>query len=196
MSIAAYLKRFSSAEKAGFSFGIFLAVGFFALFGKRLFLSAELLKSGEKLENILPYSSALGWILGCGFVTLFIVWLIMGDIKRLRKRQSWLIDATNRNITMLNERLNASIHGDKQVADPAECDRRWPWGNHHTEALGHFEAAAKKLWTLYDPSDFSTAPTNDMVAEWLQSERGVSRERARAITSMLRPDGLPTGPRR
>ena len=127
-------------------------------------------------------------------VSFFLV--VFFRIRRLERKTDWLIDAANRNITRLNARLDASIQGERQVAEPVECDRRWPWGNHHTEALGHLEAAAKKLWTLYDPSDFSTAPTNDMVAEWLQSERGVSRERARAIASMLRPDGLPTGPRR
>ena len=72
----------------------------------------------------------------------------------------------------------------------------WPWGNHHTATLGHLEAAARHFWTLYDPDDIGTAPTNEMVASWLQDERGISKEKARAIASMLRPDGLPTGPRR
>ena len=73
---------------------------------------------------------------------------------------------------------------------------RWPWGDHHTEALGHLEAAAKRFWTLHDPDDASTAPTNDEVAGWLQQERGVSKQKAEAIASILRADGLPTGPRR
>ena len=73
---------------------------------------------------------------------------------------------------------------------------KWPWGKHHTETLGHLEAAARKWWVLYDPSDFTTAPTNEMVSEWLQSERGISRDKARSIASMLRPDNLPTGPRK
>ena len=77
-----------------------------------------------------------------------------------------------------------------------ELSSRWPWGQHHTEYLGHLDAAARKFWVLYEPSDPTTAPTNDMVSDWLQSERGISREKARAIASMLRPDGLPTGPRR
>ena len=73
---------------------------------------------------------------------------------------------------------------------------KWPWGSHHTEALGHLEAAASRFWKLYDTADQSTAPTNEMVAEWLRDERGVSKEKAYAIASILRADGLKTGPRR
>lgn len=73
---------------------------------------------------------------------------------------------------------------------------RWPWGDHHTELLGHLEAAARRYWLNYDPSDTGTAPTNAMVSEWLQRERKVSRTMADSIASMLRADGLPTGPRK
>ena len=72
----------------------------------------------------------------------------------------------------------------------------WPWGDHHTETLGHLEAAAHHFWRLYDPDDIGTAPTNDMVESWLQDKRGRSKSKAKAIASMIRPDGLPTGPRR
>lgn len=74
--------------------------------------------------------------------------------------------------------------------------RRWPWGEHHTEALGHLDAAAKRFWVNVDPTDNTTAPTNKEVSEWLQSDRGVSRSMADAMASILRPDDLPTGPRR
>lgn len=77
----------------------------------------------------------------------------------------------------------------------AESGKRWPWGHHHTEMLGHLEAAGKRYWMNYDPNDISTAPTNTMVADWLQSERGVSNDKAKAIASILRPEGLRTGPR-
>ena len=74
---------------------------------------------------------------------------------------------------------------------------RWPWGNHHTELLGHLEAAARRYWgENYVPSDPTTAPTNATVSEWLQTERKVSKTMADSIASMLRPDGLPTGPRK
>jgi hypothetical protein len=71
----------------------------------------------------------------------------------------------------------------------------WPWGNHHTENLGHLEAAALKFWVNYDPSDTSTAVTNKSVADWLIKERKVSQKMANSIASILRADGIPTGPR-
>lgn len=83
--------------------------------------------------------------------------------------------------------------------DPPAIDApsgRWPWGNHHTELLGHLEAAAKRYWVNYNPDDATTAPTNKDVSEWLVSERNVSQKMAESIASILRPDGLPTGPRK
>ncbi|MHB1199174.1 MAG: hypothetical protein ACYCZ6_06365 [Polaromonas sp.] len=72
----------------------------------------------------------------------------------------------------------------------------WPWGNHHTELLGHLDAAARRFWVNYDPSDATTAPTKVTVSEWLQTARKVSKTMADSIASMLRPDDLPTGPRK
>jgi len=73
---------------------------------------------------------------------------------------------------------------------------KWPWGNHHTKLLGHLEAAARRYWVNHDPQDTDTAPTNSVVSEWLQTERKVSRTMADAIASILRVDGLRTGPRK
>lgn len=73
---------------------------------------------------------------------------------------------------------------------------RWPWGDHHTEPLGHLDAAAKRYWVNYEPTDPTTAPTNKDVSEWLITERKVSQKMAESIASMLRPDGLATGPRK
>ncbi len=74
---------------------------------------------------------------------------------------------------------------------------RWPWGNHHTELLGHLDAAARQFWTGYDPADAKrTAPKVEAVKEWLKAERKVTDNMAGAIATMLRPDGLPTGPRK
>lgn len=73
---------------------------------------------------------------------------------------------------------------------------RWPWGNHHTEALGHLEAAARRWWVNYDLMDATTMPTNAEVADWLKNERGVSQTSADAMASILRLDGLKTGPRK
>jgi len=73
---------------------------------------------------------------------------------------------------------------------------RWPWGDHHTEFLGHLEAAAKRYWVKFDPSVPGSAPTNKVVIDWLQTERKLSAAKSEAIASMLRADGLPTGPRK
>lgn len=72
---------------------------------------------------------------------------------------------------------------------------RWPWGNHHTKALGHLAAAATHWWYNYDPDDSSTAPRNQDVIDWLVNEREVSKTLAEAMASILRVDGLKTGPR-
>ncbi|NQW92704.1 MAG: hypothetical protein HQ446_01470 [Polaromonas sp.] len=74
---------------------------------------------------------------------------------------------------------------------------RWPWGNHHTELLGHLEAAACEFWIGYDPENAkTTAPKNEAVVAWLETNRKVSNTMAKAIASMLRPNDLPTGPRK
>lgn len=134
-------------------------------------------------------------------IAVYASWIEFKQSKML-ETHNWLINATNWNI----ERLKA--HG--LIAMPQESDlasgvenanqnaklNRWPWGSHHTDYLSHLDAAARKWWILYDPDDPTTAPTNEMVSDWLQSERHLSREKSRAIASMLRPDGLPTGPRK
>jgi len=83
-----------------------------------------------------------------------------------------------------------------QPGAPQDSPGRWPWGSHHTELLGHLEAAALKWWILYEPSDPTTAPTNETVIAWLKTERKVSGQMAKAIATMLRPNGLRSGPRK
>ena len=122
-------------------------------------------------------------------------------VGRLERRQAWLIDSVNSNFQGVRGDLrsmsNVIFKDHVPPSTDATTDKpKWPWGKHHTKALGDLEVAARTLWTLYDPGDPSTAPTNEMVAEWLITERGVSRDRARAMASILRADGLPTGPRR
>ena len=73
----------------------------------------------------------------------------------------------------------------------------WPWGSHQTKALEDLDAAAREFWVAYDPANpKTTAPKSDSVVVWLEKERGVSNAKAKAIASMLRPDDLPTGPRK
>jgi len=80
----------------------------------------------------------------------------------------------------------------------AELDTRnlqWPWGNHHTKGLAMLAKAADKFWKNYDPSDPTTAPTNETVMAWLK-ENGVAERKAEAIASLLRPENLAPGPRK
>ena len=72
---------------------------------------------------------------------------------------------------------------------------KWPWGNHETELLRQLEAAAKRYWANYDPSEIDTARTNNEVTEWLMA-RNVSKRTAEIMAQILRLDGLRTGPRK
>jgi hypothetical protein len=72
---------------------------------------------------------------------------------------------------------------------------KWPWGKHDTKLLGDMAAAAKTLWKDYDPAQPDTAPTNEQVKKFLTS-RGVAKRTAEVIATILRADGLPTGPRK
>lgn len=65
---------------------------------------------------------------------------------------------------------------------------------HTTYLTAKLEEANKKFWTLYDPSDRSTAPTNEQIAIWLMGQ-GVSKRTAEVMASMLRADDLPVGRR-
>ena len=85
---------------------------------------------------------------------------------------------------------------------PAEKDvetvaTHWPWGAHHTELLGHLDAAARMFWVNYDPTDAkNTAPKSSTVILWLVEACGVSETMAIAMASLLRADGLKVGPRK
>lgn len=100
-------------------------------------------------------------------------------------------------------RLEAIIASQAQHdSDESEGERAdesgaaaWPWGAHTTPDLDHLAAAAAQWWVTYDPEDPATSPTNEMVVDWLISERGASRDKAKAIASILRPPGLKTGRR-
>lgn len=72
---------------------------------------------------------------------------------------------------------------------------RWPWGDHETDLLRKLATAAEKFWKLYDPADATTAPTNQAVVDWLKSE-GVAERNAQVMATILRADGLQTGPRK
>jgi hypothetical protein len=92
-------------------------------------------------------------------------------------------------------RLEQAGPDTEQVEPDTSNENKWPWGTHHTDALGHLEAAAKSFWTTYDSDKIGTAPTNKEVSDWLQKERGVTERMADSIASILRADGIRTGPR-
>jgi hypothetical protein len=129
----------------------------------------------------------LGALLNFSLAFGFLLW--RGNINNLKQiifRANWTVER----LAYLEER-DKTNH-----TTNTRGETHWPWGTHHTAALGDLEEAAKRFWALYDPADPSTAPTNEMVAGWLRDERGVSKEKAAAIASILRADGLRPGPRR
>ncbi|MBK1889325.1 hypothetical protein Undi14_04715 [Undibacterium sp. 14-3-2] len=73
--------------------------------------------------------------------------------------------------------------------------REWPWGEHETKLLRHLAAAANRFWKNYDAADPTTAPTNKEVVDWLV-ENGVANRTASVMATILRADGLSTGPRK
>lgn len=72
---------------------------------------------------------------------------------------------------------------------------KWPWGGYETELLQKLATAADRFWKLYDPTDNTTAPTNQQVIDWLK-QQGVAERTAEVMATILRADGLPTGPRK
>jgi hypothetical protein len=48
--------------------------------------------------------------------------------------------------------------------------RDWPWGTYETELLRKLALAANRFWRHYDPSDPTTAPTNESVVNWLKTQ--------------------------
>jgi hypothetical protein len=73
---------------------------------------------------------------------------------------------------------------------------KWPWGEYETKLLQHLEAAANRFWVNYDPTDPSSAPVNQDVSTWLQDQRALSKKMGDSIATILRVDGLKTGPRK
>jgi hypothetical protein len=81
------------------------------------------------------------------------------------------------------------------IGSSSNATNRWPWGTYETESLRSLADAARRFWVNYDPTDDTTAPKNDEVAEWLRDQRGISDRIAQAMATILRADGIKTGPR-
>lgn len=98
----------------------------------------------------------------------------------------------------VEEKLNSLLSGqaplNKEQAAQVTRTEQWPWGKHETKLLQHLAAAAGHWWANYDPTDSTTAPTNESVSLWLK-DRGVSMRAAEIMAMILRADGVPPGPR-
>ena len=134
------------------------------------------------------------FLAGNGAVLITLLVLVHMRTIRTERHLNWLTNVVHGHFKHLaaHELDGEAPH---ERAEPDRAKDLWPWGSHHTLLLGHLDAAARKWWQFYDPASPDTAPTNDMVSEWLIIERGVSKDKARAIASILRADGLRTGPR-
>lgn len=79
------------------------------------------------------------------------------------------------------------------VNDPAPTKGTWPWGDYETPQLGRLAAAAKHFWAAgHDPG---SAPRKAQVVAWLR-QNGSTKGEAEAIAQILRPVGIPPGPRK
>jgi hypothetical protein len=87
----------------------------------------------------------------------------------------------------------------KAQQDAAETQKpsvsRWPWGDYETELLRKLADAAEAGWQRYDATDPTTAPTNKQVSDRLIAQ-GVASRTAEVMATILRADGLHTGPRK
>ncbi|MFC7462618.1 hypothetical protein [Hydrogenophaga defluvii] len=117
------------------------------------------------------------------------------QFRRLKHTQEWLVNTSLWTVGRIKANGLHCVLNEPGREINSFDPKKWPWGAHHTEQLGHLEAAAQRFWKNYDPSEPDTAPINEMVADWLVKERGVSKDKARAIASILRADGLPAGRR-
>lgn len=108
-------------------------------------------------------------------------------IARSRKRPKSIEELTEEN-ALLRDQIIA-------LEKRLDAKARWPWGDYETILLRHLALAAERYWVNYDPTDATTAPTNEGVKEWLVTQ-GVTKTAAGMVAQILRADDLPSGPRK
>lgn len=150
--------------------------------------------NGERLpQGLRPYPAKMADLLAAGKgsmgSTLHVVAIGSGDL-----------DAAEINLANFASWLLSIKHvwptGFPWTPEQPDFDRLdWPWGRYSTKLLRKLAEAADRFWKNYDPSDESTAPTNKQVKDWLESQ-GVPMRTAEVMATILRADGLPTGPRK
>ena len=95
--------------------------------------------------------------------------------------------------------INRAIPPEMEALAARESDvapsTKWPWGSRETKLLGHLAEAARELWSLYDPTEATTAPTNLQVRNFLE-KRNVPKRIAEVMAQILRADELPKGNRK
>jgi hypothetical protein len=133
-------------------------------------------------------------------------WIEVNDIdSAYRFQDDQVIEISNSFDSMLEHdlgwSLDASSESKKLDIDSQVIVREtqhggvWPWGDYETKLLVALADAAHQWWSTYDPPN-TPAPTNEEVSDWLCAERKISRRLADAMATILRADGVPTGPRK
>lgn len=154
-------------------------------------LDIALLAKADTMDLVFKFKIFVGVLIP---LIIVMVWVNFYWRDREKEKQEKTIESALRRIEEL-ETNSANWKDSYASTNEPHDEQKWPWGDHHTEQLGHLSAAARRFWKLYDPSDISTAPTNKEVAKWLVNERKVSQTLADSMASILRVDGLRTGPR-
>lgn len=182
-----FLKNISRENKFLIYAIMFTAIAVY--YSIKWYLLSQIADTPKDTERLTYYAMT---VVFCTLYSLILVVLIVNYQKESNSNK--FINLALWKIEQLEEKL---IEKTPEASPIAALDtaKNWPWGDHHTELLGHLSAAAWRHWKLYDPSDIGSAPTNRSVADWLIKERKVSKTMAEAIATILRIDGLRTGPR-
>jgi hypothetical protein len=70
---------------------------------------------------------------------------------------------------------------------------KWPWGEYTNKNLDALVAAAQKFWSNGDSSKKSRTPKNPEVWQWLVKEYELTENIAKAVATIIRPEGAPKG---
>lgn len=103
---------------------------------------------------------------------------------------NWL---QSKNFTLPKELLQAIDKQKEKATTQADNDNAPLIFTHNTRLLRELLNAANKFWDNYDPTDKTTASTNETVEKWLIKERGVSQRVAEVMAQILRADHIPVG---
>jgi len=87
------------------------------------------------------------------------------------------------------------VHDSNMIDMDNFYEYKKPLGGYETKLLEHLFSALDRFYGVnFDPKEIDSIPKNKDVSEWLRS-KGVSKRIAEVMATILRPDGLRTGPR-